>query len=436
MDKCRCDLVKTVSFPGAGVLGICLMNPFKATALFFALISGGLLAQVLHPYEPTPFRREQLDGRPFRYDGMAFQHRLSYQPMPYLGSLRPVPDRVLQGTAGSISRREFYVRIEASAHIPLDGPLFSGYRFRRDEDFDGRFDWNLVGLGLEWGQWRIAYWGDVVSDKEAIDTHLDLSWKDPGKAMFRFVWVMPEMIFNRKNPDAFYETRPHSLFLRGERWLTDRVAIKGFLQVNNRMELRDRIAALVWENQATSGGGSLEILLTEDVAFELYAEGLTGDRVQQGLDEPLPSDFEFDRLFRSATAELRRVRPGGALEWAGLRYLSFEERWSGINFSDFDSTENRRETTLYWGREIPMDERRSFIPALFLGYHDIEQRGSRASGVPDGGEWTTADFYGKFAPAWRWILREDTGAHLTLLLSARLHRAAFGGGNVQVVFPF
>ncbi len=415
-------------------------NPFgrlRHCGLFFVL-SGLLLmplrAQMLHPYEPTPFRRDQLDGRPFAYDGMSFLHRLSYQPMPYLGRLQPVPDKVLQGTTGSISRNEFYTRIEATAHIPLDGPFFSGYRFRRDEDFDGRFDWNLIGLGLELGQWRLSYWGDVVAEKDAIDTHIDLSWTDPGRSMFRFVWVMPDMIFNRKSETAVYEPRPYTLFLRGERWLTERVALKGFAQVNNRTVLRDTVAGVKTKNRAQSGGGSVEVRVSEDVSVEVYAEGLRGSRLRQGVLSPLQDDFDFDRFYRSATTEVRWRDAGGHSQWAGFRYLVFQETWEGLSGPAPDSEEDRREATLYWGREIPMQGALTFVPSLFLGYHQIEQSGVRAG--RNGEDWSTADFYGKFAPAWRWTLREETGAHLTLLVSARLHRPAFGGGNVQVVFPF
>jgi len=391
-------------------------------------------AQLLHPYEPTPFRRDQLDGRPYAYDGMSFLHRLSYQPMPYLGRLRPVPDKVLQGTSGSISRNEFYTRIEATAHIPLDGPMYSGYRFRRDEDFDGRFDWNLIGVGVELGQWRLSYWGDVVAEKDSIDTHMDISWKDPGSGMFRFVWVMPDMIFNRKSETAVYEPRPYTVFIRGERRLTERLMVKGFLQVDNRTVLRDMSEGLLTKNRARSGGGSVELQLTDAVVLEVYAEGLGGQRRRQDLFEALVTDFEFEREYRGTTAELRWSCADGFAQWTGFRRLSFREAWTGLSDSALDSEEDRREATLYWGREIPMRDGMLFIPSVFLGYHEIDQLGLRAGQTDE--DWSEADFFGKFAPAWRWVLREETGAHLTLLLSARLHRAAFGGGNVQVVFPF
>lgn len=408
---------------------------FRAMALICVL---GCLpptgAQLLHPYEPTPFRREQLDGRSFAYDGMAFLHRLSYQPMPYLGRMRPVPDKVLQGTSGSISRNDFYTRIEATAHIPLEGALYSGYRFRRDEDFDGRFDWNLIGLGMELGQWRFSVWGDVVAEKDSIDTHLDVSWRDSGASLFRFVWVMPDMIFNRKSETAVYEPRPYSIFIRGERRLSGRIMLKGFMQMDNRTELRDLDAELLTKNRAQSAGGSLVIDVGESAELELYAEGLGGERRREALSAPQGSDFAFDRHYRGTTAELRWSGADGFVQWAGLRRLRFREGWSGLWDTAQDSTEDRREITLYWGREMPLQHGVVMIPAVFLGYHEIDQQGPFAA--PSGEDWGEADFYGKFAPAVRWTLREDTGAHLTLLLSARLHRPAFGGGNVQVVFPF
>jgi hypothetical protein len=410
------------------------MRSIFCILLSIGSISGPLFAQLLHPYEPTPFRRDQLKGRPFLYDSTSFLHRLSYQPMPYLGRLRPVPDKVLQGTAGSISRDKFYVKLEATAHIPLEGPLYSGYRFRRDEDFDGRFDWNLIGLGLELGQWRLSVWGDVVAEKDAIDTHWDVEWRDERQNMFRFVWVMPDMIFNRKNEDAVYEPRPYTVFLRGERWVTKRMALKGFIQINNRTELRDTPAGYLRANQQTSGGGSVEFKITDDVEIEFYLEGLSGDRSRQGLEEPGLRDFEFDRDYRGTTAELRWKTSGGFLQWMGIRQVTYEEEWVGLNTDAFDSLEDRRETTVYWGREYPLTERLSFVPAVFLAYQEIDQLGVRTGGGEEG--WSTAGFYGKAAPALRWELDSRNGAHLTLLVSTYLHRAAFGGGNVQIVFPF
>lgn len=397
------------------------------------LLSLPAAAQLLHPMEPTPFRRATLDGRPFDLNGMSFLHRISYQPMPLLGRRGPVQDRILQGSVGSISGDEFYTRIEAAIHFPLDGPFFAGYRFRRDEDFDGPFEWNLVGIGTKFEHWRVSVWGDIVQDKSSVDLHLDISRQAPEGHFVRLVWILPDMIHNDKTEDSRYAPKPTSLFLRGEWVLSPSFSLLGFAQLNNRAELEKFTTNQRFTNRMLSGGAGIEWRVDERQTVELAFEGLSGDRREAQLDPPPPVPDQLDRQYRAGILEWRQQLTPGTQQWMGLRWLRFEEEDQRISNPLLTRIIDRHETTLYLGREYRVSDRVTLSPNLFLAYHDIIDE---TPDNPDVDSRSRRQFYGKFAPAATVTLNETTGATLTLLLSARLHDGNFGGGNVQVSIPF
>lgn len=391
-----------------------------------------LQAQVLHHFDPTPFRRDVFEGRDFVYDNLSFLHRLTYSPMPWLGRRDPLPENQFEGTVGSTRQDEFYARMLLRAHVAMDGPFFAGYRFRRDEDFDGRFDQSLIGLGVESHGVRISIWGDIVGDKAANDLHADISYTHENGNRIRFAWVAPDAFFNQKSSDATYSVTPYTYYVQGRKMFTPKVALEGFAQIHPMAQLEEDIG-LISRNRERSGGLSLTFPLREHLTMEMYLEGSRTRRSRVATGAPMPRELDLTRNFNSRGLELRRDTGNDREQWLGLRLFKLKETDHRPNLPDLDALRDREEFTIYLGQRLPLSDRIDFLPTVFLAHHDVTDHFPRKE--TDSGQRVTG-FVGKFAPALDVTFNETTGAHMTFNLTTRLHRAAFGGGNVQVVFPF
>jgi len=390
-------------------------------------------AQWIHPYEPTPFRRGQLEGRDSVLNEMSFLHRLSFQPMPCLHRRGPLPDRTLRGTVGSIGSDKFYTHLEAKVDIPLEARFFAGYRFRRDEDADGPFDWNLLGFGRQFSDWRASVWADLEQDKALIDVHLDLEWHPENGSRVHLVFILPDMIHNRKSDTSTYDPKPYSVFLRGERSVSQSLSLNAFALYQNRTVLTDQAKDLRSENKASSGGLGFVWQGSPRMQVEFSAERLEGDRTREGITSPNFLDQTLDRTHQVLTLEARDLVKGQPHRWAGLRFLEFSERdhRPGNPVRELDT--RREELTLYIGQRFPLSERWTLEPNLFAGLHEVRRLAPNDDDVRD---LDGTGFYGKLAPRLDWIANRDTGATVSFTLMARLDKPAFGGGNVQVLFPF
>ncbi len=382
--------------------------------------------------EPEPFRRDRLEGRQFDYNAESFLHRFSFEPKPALSEQRVLRGNGIEGVAGSSRSRELYVRSEVRLELPLDGPGFAGYRFRRHEDFDGRFDENLVGGGLRYGGWQAGVWGDVVGAKEDIDIHGDVQWSDDRGNRFRATVVAVDAVFNSKQNDGVYERYPYTYYLGGRWQITPQLAVYGFGNVNTPMELQLDSINLRAEDEQYSGGLGVDVAVTESVSAGLRVEGLYGLREQRGLDGPVQEEQRLRRSYGAVTAEMRQSLDQGEQRWFGVRYLQLTENDRRPRDPMETMEMERREYTVYAGRRWHLRESIAFAPGVFLAYHDNTEvfPGDEDSDDSDRG------FYGKLAPAVEFTVNQRTGGRIALNPTLRLHRAAFGGGNVQVYLPF
>lgn len=390
-------------------------------------------AQFLYPHDPSPFRRDSLDGRDFTFDNLTFLHRLSYSPMPLLGRRRPTPPNSFEATTGSTKQDEFYVFMKANVLFPLDGPLFIQYRFRRDEDFDGRHDQNLLGIGLAFESgWRFSLHGDVVGNKEAIDAHVDVSWTHPASGEFiRFIWVAPDAFFNEKSLDANYQVTPYTYFMNGRIGKPGETVWRGFAQVDTTAELVED-AGLRSRNRSRFGGVSVEKPLTDNATVEFAVEASRGKRSRESRFRPFTREKDLQRDYHAQAVEWRRDLNGGHQLWMGVHHLNFEEEDRRPHDAENDADREREETTFYLGRSLSFSERIHFLPTVLLAWQDIETVKPSRPEL----DYSTRRFSGKFVPSFEFTLNEETGARISLALTTRLHRVGFGGGNVQFVLPF
>ncbi|WOD26817.1 hypothetical protein RYH70_12390 [Alloalcanivorax xenomutans] len=77
-----------------------------------------------------------------------------------------------------------------------------------------------------------------------------------------------------------------------------------------------------------------------------------------------------------------------------------------------------------------MNERHRLLPALYVSRAGVEQ-----DAIGDWSERDDDDWIGKLSVPWQIVLSREQDAVLTIAPSVRLHRAAFGGGNIQLHWP-
>ncbi|MFU8814387.1 MAG: hypothetical protein ACNA7W_03515 [Pseudomonadales bacterium] len=163
--------------------------------------------------EPSPWCREALlDGRDFNYSREAFLHRESYRHR----SDEPTTDADgVRGTAGSVSGDELYTDIHLQKTFWADNERLGFFvRMQRFEDFDGRFDRQIVGVQAQLGSaWQVALAGDVKGSKAETDVQLEARWQPDDHRLLRLVYVAPELFFNDKDGVGEYDKQPHTVFL-------------------------------------------------------------------------------------------------------------------------------------------------------------------------------------------------------------------------------
>ncbi len=381
---------------------------------------------------PEPFRRDRIEGRDFDYNAESFLHRFSFQPKPALGAPRVPRVDGLRGWAGSSRSDELFVEMDAQVTLDFDTPAFAGYRFRRREDFDGHFDANLFGIGFQVGDFRFSVWGDVVAAKEDIDVHGELLWAPGTRGHLRLTLVAPDAWYNSKQDDGRYERQPYTYHVEGGWLLTDDLRLYGFINHNNRLRLREHAQGFRFTDAQQSAGVGLDVQLSETLALGAELEGLYGTRRRDGLAGPEEEDQRQRRQFGLATLELRHWLQHDLQAWYGLRYLHFDERDRQPRSDDGGRILERRESMAYGGVRWRWREQITLAPGVLVNYVDNREYHPAAPGEVD----TDRGFYGKLTPAVEVLVDRRRGGTVSFNPTLRLHRAAFGGGNIQVNLPF
>ncbi|MEX0729577.1 MAG: hypothetical protein WED00_03350 [Aquisalimonadaceae bacterium] len=406
-----------------------LQFPRLCGLLFCLLIAGDLAADW---HDPQPFRRDRLDGRQFEYNAESFLHRFSFEAKPALGYSRRVSREGLRGTAGSTRSSELYVNMEARARFDMDGPAFAEYRFRRFEDFDGRYDSNLIGVGAEYGDWRATLRGDVVGAKEDIDLQYELRWGNGAGSHIRAVLVQVDAMYNSKQGEGGYERYPFTGYLEGVWLAPGNVAVYGFINSNRPTRLSEAERDFRLRDEQHAVGVGMDVPMGRNWAVGLELEGLYGVRRRDGYAAPGMNDQRLRRRFGAGTLELRQTVRQDLSAWYGVRYLRLVEDDRRPGDPDAWNRASRRETMIYGGVRWQWRERVALSPGVFLNHVDNRERFPFAADQND----RERGFYGKLAPAVELLVNRRTGGTISINPTVRLHRLAFGGGNIQADFPF
>lgn len=397
--------------------------------LFCIMLSGQAAAEW---YGPQPFRQDRLNGRSLEYNAESFLHRFSFEPKPAIGIDARAREEGLYVAAGSTRSNELYVNMRAHAELDMDGPAFAEYRFRRFEDLDGIYDSNLVGVGAAFGDWRASVLGDVVATKEDVDLHYELQWANGRGSRLRAVLVQVDPLYNTKQGEGAYERYPVTAYLEGAWRTPGNVTVYGFLNANLPTRLRNAAEQFRLRDRQYSAGLGFDMPLSRNWELALELEGLTGLRRREGHDGLSAEDQHLRRRSAVGTLELRQFVRDDLSAWYGVRHRYLDERDRRPEAPDAWHRSTRRETMVYAGVRWQWRPRVAFRPGVFLNVVDNQARYPFDPGNSD----EASGFYGKLAPAVEFLVNRRTGGTITVNPTLRLHRAAFGGGNIQASFPF
>lgn len=381
--------------------------------------------------EPQPFRRDAVEGRQFDYNAESFLHRFTFEPAPGLRpGARPVSDGIY-GTAGSTRSDELYTRQEIQLTADFDGPAYFRYRYRRFEDFDGRYDSNLIGVGSELGRGSgitATLYGDVEGAKENVDLHGELAWDSGDGHHLRAVIVAPDFIFNDKQGDAEYGRYPFTYYLAGGYRLGDAL-LYGFANYNDNTRLHDHVEDFTYHYQQARAGLGVEVPFADAWEIGLEVEGLYTTRELNDRGGDVHPEQRLRRRHNQVTAELRHDFSADTAIWGGVRYFRLVERERRPDDGTRVDRQDRLERMTYIGVTRRLSERLQFAPGVFVNHADIRER-------EDGERDDERGYYAKLTLPLQVTVNQSTGGYISVNPTARLHRAAFGGGNVQVYLPF
>ena len=380
--------------------------------------------------EPQPFRQAQvLDGREFDYNAESFIHRASFMPqLPVTAS--PIPEERLIGTGGSSRSDELFLDIALQTTYQFSEELDIQYRFRRSEDYDGRFDRNLVGLGYTaHPYWNLRIMADLDGDKSQTDLQPELTYRHPNGHQAVAALVFTDMLFNSKQTQDEYLTSPITAYFGGLWEVSDQHRLRAYANVTPETEL-EIMEADVFRNESARVGIGWDWRMPHGRHWQLIAEAEGTDREQQKA-EGAGTDTMTRRYWRTR-AEYQAPLSDSLSYRTGGQALLLRERGDFIG-NNVELTD-RKEWLAFAGISQRLNPEWTFSPTVFATVVEGDSR-ERNSDTNDEEIDDLNGVYGKITLPFEWQPQGNNGARITLNPTFRLHTAAFGGGNLQVSIP-
>lgn len=409
-----------------------MMNKRASVLALPLLLSSSMVQASLGWSGPEPFRLERLEGRQFDYNLESFLQRLSFTEKP-IHDITPLwQQNGWYGTGGSSRGKEFYVHSLLQQKLQFDQPIFAGFRHKRSEDLDGRYDRTLFGVGYQgYKDWELGVWADVSGAKEEMDLQLEANRYFANGSWLTGAVVLADVFYNSKTyGDNSYQRRPVTLYLAGgQQWQQQQLS--GFINANLQTRYQDAAAWQLFSDEQYSAGLSWQSTLSANTKLAVQGQGLYGRRSLQQQSAASDSDWLLRRHFQQLTVELRQQAAWPQPFTLGLQASRLQERDS--RYADGQhAAEYRRELFSYITTEHVLAENWLLKPTLYAGYASVRSEFRLHSDEPmaDNG------WLAKLSPNFIWQLSAQTGAYVLLNPTVKLHNLQFGGGNIQVFMPF
>lgn len=382
---------------------------------------------------PEPFRLERLEGRQFDYNLESFLQRLSFTEKPIYDFAPLWQQNGWYGTGGSSRGKEFYVHSQLQQKLQFEAPVFAGFRHKRSEDLDGRYDRTLFGVGYQAEQaWDLGVWADVSGAKEDMDLQFEANRQFSNGSWLTGALVLADVFYNSKTyGDNRYQKKPVTLYAAAGQQFQQQ-QFSGFLNLNLKTRYQDAAAEQLFSDEQYSAGLNWQSSLSKNTELAVQAQGLYGRRSMQQLQLGLSeSDWLMRRRFQQLNVELRQANSGLRPFTYGLQANRLQELDSRFAAGQ-RAAENRRELFSYIATEYALSGNWLAKPVLFVGYASARSEFRQHSDEPlhDNG------WLAKISPNFIWQLSAQTGAYVVINPTVKLHNLQFGGGNVQVFMPF
>lgn len=396
------------------------------------LLAGVLItdSEAQNWHSPHPWRADAvLEGRTHDYNNEYFLHAFSYRHL--IDHPSPLEEGI-RGTAGSLTSDRLYMDFRYRQSFVFDNPdqAFT-LDIQRAEDFDGSYDRQLVGFRQTLAKrWQLSLQGDVFSDKSLTDIYFGARRLHGEGSWLQLSVVLPNAYFNDKtDSQSELVDEPRTLFAQWHQQHSDRASTT--LSVNHTPDatLDDRTRG----DRVSSQQTRVALRHRAQQGDWQWQADLNGERTrrQHQLDESIAP-----RAFRRDMASLTlavRYWPHRWQPQVGARYFWLDEDgWFGRELNG-NGEVSRQEPMLFGGISLPLSDTQRLAPTVYLSRPRVEQNVSANSQ-----QWRDRDddeFVGKLSVPWHITVSKQNGAVLSVVPSMRLHRFAFGGGNVQLHWP-
>ncbi|MEX0739470.1 MAG: hypothetical protein WD071_09020 [Pseudohongiella sp.] len=382
--------------------------------------------------DPHPQRLDGfVEGREFLYNSSSFINRFSYRQ---LSDSPPPGEDGLSGTGGSVTGDELYLETNLQKTLYFDGDRYGIIaRMQRREDFDGRFDRQLIGIVRRLGDdWRAALVADVAGDKGEVDFQYEATWQPDESQKLRLALIQVDRLYNNKsNSNNRYERTPVTLFAHYHRQLGSQLSADLAVNYSPHAQYEDRNHGLYIRGDQLRIAGSVTFPLTRQWRSELSFKYEDTDREYRGLGTEISVGQDgFSRRMRSATWQM--TSESDARYQGGLHYFTLdEEGWFGQNLAS-SGFHRRDEILLFAGMTLGRRASSWWQPTLSIGSIDVDRvMLQRPQDNRQDDEWQA-----RLTLPWRYVVHQQSGAVLTLNPTLNLDSLKFGGGNIQLHWPF
>lgn len=399
-------------------------------ALVAALAIGP--ADIGHAREPAPFRLDdERTGRPYSYGNREYIHRQTFRFRSQEQRRWEANPSGFRTTFGSRRSKEFFAIADFRNVWDLEPWLDVDARFSRAEDFDGRYDRFLTGIGIRPSETvRIAALGDIVAEKCDIDMHLETVWTINTRHRVRLTAVAVDAMYLSKAYEGYYHTTPYTFFgqYTGRPW--NRMVLNLWGNVNPNLSYEHFDDATLFGYRQTDAGLAVTFPVGHDWSATFDGKLTQSDRSWESLENG-GERGTLSRQFHEIGAELWREPKDALSGWLGMRHISLDETLSGLAPGHADV---RIETMVHGGVLLPLPRWRAvFWPGLYFSFLEKNERSGQ--GDPDRSEPSSGT--GVLKAAFPVEFAFAQGKTLTLNVTfVSDDRTGFGGGNIQGVFPF
>lgn len=385
----------------------------------------------------TFFRGDEVGPRSLRLDEEGFLNILSFeQPLESIQEWLATPSGYW-GALGSLTQRELWLEQELKVFAPVSDRFAVTGRVRQAVDLDSSYLFLQPEIEYKLNE-KHALFSPVTLDADKGNLGGGLGWRfrdpDAGIDYFQLSWNRSNLLFEQRSRDYRDSTirdQPDAFEVQamGDPWgwgkTSLKVAYQKHLDILYRELGRDeefrRFSAWILHRYDLDNGDRLFFTLDQDTA---------GEQVSPLVPEEAEKAFRGNRSLSRARLEYQRdLEEGGVRRLrGGFQYLYFREEENLPNVPEDIHTILRRESILYGGYRLPLDDTGKLSLETVIYLDHLENRNRYPFDPKEDGR--DPPFQGKINFFFLWAVKKNV--ELMLSPSFELDTIGWGGGGIQL----